>query len=938
MLSNNAPNPPEGGAVSYTPSPVPLTSTEESQRAEAQCAPRNKRAEDVVVEAASNDNNDTHHHNNGDGASHAEMDTIVTVSPDTADPFDVRNRSRQRRRTMGEVYPIMKNTIYSDDECEEEIALTAWDCGALFIRYINGIFQYFVRNPKVMGLLFTTAIILLFFKYSQQQVVKVVNAAVKAHPGLEPTDTLRSAVVSFTEELRALERVAQTVGWSYNRDGVLGYDIHTAVNTTFFALVNSFQSTFTSNTRTYVVYALPSATSSPLTAHWGQIGCATESKRNPMCYYVTAGSVASEWVVSSGDSGTTPDDGGNETAAGVYVEQRMPELLNVVSTAKKGSALAATGVWTRPSMTQRIFSDVRVRTISYLLPIAFSTAGYPTALAGVDVSVEQLMDTVNGAATPNMELVVVDNRYNTSEGGQFVYDSFNETLFWATPYGVRNTPVPRVNALAEPVFRNNGITLATNASFYQNGLIYQSLTMMDHWTLIASSPLALSVAEVVASLGSIVKESQSVAKTAASLYRNCEAAANTKSDSMSVEAFAQIEHAFGTQLHSLYMSYALNGASPQGSSSSSSTRNSSSSRSRSSSSASTKESSSLGSTTSSSTSSTTAEPTTTTTTTPTPADSSGIVQSDSVLVKQVISSHARRASTLAASAADSNTTSSSSSSSAAAAVRKWGVCGCTFSSSSSSDTTCFYTDSNQLETIFNGPVLSESPANETKTQDFTTSRRSSFTKHNIDGTNVTAGFWTVPYVSNDTVTGEVFLAVSYVYPSTHNSRGLVSRAVILDTTATWMMQSLKVNQHAGTAALYLIDRRNAGIFLASSTHSSAVREVYPALSTPYSDFNKISAAVYTMAGNSWERSLSFHMDGTLVNYQVVLGQWGVIEVMPGETALQRYLPTPVVEGATDAIRLLPLSQTVELFLYVSGILLLYFLNLLILGCSKLGKK
>lgn len=949
MLSNNATPPREGAAPSHELDPVPLTSTEMRNFTDAPRAPRNARAADVVVEGGGN-NDDA----SVNAPTHPDGDATVNVSSANADdPFDVRTRP-QRRRTMGEVYPIMKNTIYSDDECEEEVALTAWDCGAHFIRYVNGLFQYLVRNPKVMGLIFTTLILLLFFKYSQQQVVKVVNAAVKAHPGLEPTDTLRSAVVTFTDELRALERVAQTLGWAYQRDSVVGYDINTAISTTFFALVNSFQTTFSSNIKTYVVYALPNAASTTVTdvlsAHWGQIGCATESSKNPMCYYITSGSVAREWVVSSGDSDMPADDEGNETAEGVYVEERMPELLSVVATATKGSTLASTGVWTRPSLTQRIFSDASVRTISYLIPITFNAEGQATALAGVDVSVQVLMDIVNVSSTPNIEMVVVDNRYNADQGGQFVYDTFNDSLFWPTPYGVLNTPVSRVNALAEPIYRNNGNTLAANASFFQNGLIYQSLTMMDHWTLIASSPLALSVAEVVASLGSIVKETQSISETASSLYQNCEVAANTQADSMPVAAFAQIEHAFGTQLHSLYVSYTLSGIAQQSSSSSSS---SSSSTSSSSSSEATGQSSSnttsagdpATSTTSSTSSSTTTSTTSSSTTTATEASASTATNPEAPSEDAATSAAspgetgddlaALRA--LAASANEAVNTALASSSTSAAASRKWGVCGCTFSSSSS-ETTCFYTDSHQQETIFQGSVLSESPANATRTQDYALSRRYNFTEEYIDNSNVTEGFWTVPYASHDTVTGETFVAVSYVHPSTHDSTGIVSRASVVDTTAHWIMQSLKANQHNGTTGLYLIDRRDAGIFIASSTQAAAVTGVYPALSTPYPEFNKIAEAVYTMSGNSWGTSLSFHQDGMLVNYQVVLGQWGVIEVMPGETALQRYLPTPAVDGATDAIRLLPLGQTVELFLYVSGILLLYFLNLLILGCSKLGEK
>ncbi|CAG9583862.1 hypothetical_protein_-_conserved [Leishmania major strain Friedlin] len=87
-----------------------------------------------------------------------------------------------------------------------------------------------------------------------------------------------------------------------------------------------------------------------------------------------------------------------------------------------------------------------------------------------------------------------------------------------------------------------------------------------------------------------------------------------------------------------------------------------------------------------------------------------------------------------------------------------------------------------------------------------------------------------------------------------------------------MAYTLRANQHNGTTALYLIDRRGAGTFLASSTAVQATDAVYTALKMPDPEFNQIGSAVHSTAGNTWVRSLSLHMGTTLVNDQVVEGQ------------------------------------------------------------------
>ncbi|CBZ26177.1 hypothetical protein, unknown function [Leishmania mexicana MHOM/GT/2001/U1103] len=830
------------------------------------------------------------------------------------------NSTAVRRRRMGEVYPIMKNTIYSDEECEEVVVLTSWDCGMRFIRYISGLFQYFVRNPKAMGFFITTAIILLFFKYAQQVVVKAVNAAVRAHPGLEPTDTIRSAVTSFTEELRALERAAQTIGWAYMRDSVKGYDIGTAAGTTFSSLVRNFQLSFIANMKTYVVYTFPAAASTALTSRrWGQIGCASNETNSSICFYVSNDSTVRQW-----DTVSNTGDGG-PLVSRAYIEQCMPDLLSVATAATKGSALATSGVWTRPYMACNIFPQKTVRTISYLLPIAFNAEGYATVMAGIDVSLELLMEIVNAMATPNIELVVVDNRHNASRGGQFVYDSFDKSIFWTTPYGVLDAPVGRIRDLAESVWSEHGGTLAVNGSFYQNGLIYQSLTMMSHWTLIASSPLVLSVAEVAATLGVIVKESKGIATVASGLYQDCESAANMQQNSVTVEALGEMEQAFGTHLHSLYTSYTLAGTTKQRSSSASAV--SESSKNSNADSESVTHVLPYSSTWArSSAVSSAAKATLATPAASTRRGGSGM----EMLVLQAATGRLP-VDSLGISAAWRT----SSGGSAAKDERVWGVCGCTFTSVTNK--TCFFTDSSQTEILFEGSVFNASAKDKIEMSPSSASFYGLFTSQHIDSTTTTTGFWTKPYLRSS-ASGNASVAVSYVHPSEHDRNGYVMRATIIEINAAWMAYTLKANQHNGTTALYLIDRRGAGTFLASSTAVQVTDAVYTALKTPHQEFNRIASAVYSTAGNTWERSLSFHMETTLVNYQVVEGQWGIVEVIPGDVALQRYLPTPAVTSATDALRLLPPGETVQLFLYLGSILFFFFLNLLILGCSHLGRQ
>ncbi|GET93407.1 hypothetical protein, unknown function [Leishmania tarentolae] len=784
------------------------------------------------------------------------------------------NSSGVRRRRMGDVYPIMKNTIYSDEECEEVVELTSWNCGIRFIRYISGLFQYLVRNPKVMGFIFTTAIILLFFRYSQQVVIKAVNAAVRAHPGLEPTDTIRSAVTTFTEELRALEQATQVIGLAYMRNSVEGYGINISIDTTFSSLVRAFQSSFTANTKTYVVYVLPTETSTAFTSrHWGQIGCASNETRSPICFYTTNDGTVWQWDTAS----STGD--GSPLASSVHIEQCIPDLVSVATTATKESSLGASGVWTRAYMACNIFPQRSMRTISYLLPIAFNAEGYATAMAGIDVSLELLMGIVNVTATPNLELVVVDNRYNASKGGQFLYDSFNESVFWSTPYGVLDAPVGRIRDLAESIWSEHDGALAVNGSFYRNGLIYHSLTMMSHWTLMASSPLTLSLAEVAAKLSLIVKESKGIAVVASGLYHDCEAAANKQQNSVTVEAFGEIEQAFGTQLQSLYISYTLAG------------------------------------------------------TTNSRGRSHSTNRSGSAMEMPMVQATAGH---LPVDFFDADAPwGTSNSVSAAEDAHVWGVCGCTYTSVT--NRTCFFTDSNQVETLFEGSVFNASAKDKLETGQLGVSAQGLFTIKHIVGTTANTGYWTKPYLRSS-ASGNVSIIMSYVHPSEHDSSGYVTRASVIDISASWMVCTLKTNQHNGTRALYLIDVRDTGTYLGSSTATEATDSVYAALSTPDPEFNRIASAIYSTAGSTWERSLSFHMESNLVNYQVVEGQWGIVEVIPGEVALERYLPTPAVTSATDALRLLPPVETVWLFLYIGSIFFIFFLNLLVLGCSHLGQQ
>ncbi|KAH9598152.1 hypothetical protein LSM04_005003 [Trypanosoma melophagium] len=114
--------------------------------------------------------------------------------------------------------------------------------------------------------------------------------------------------------------------------------------------------------------------------------------------------------------------------------------------------------------------------------------------------------------------------------------------------------------MAAMILRQHDNKLLQNGSFFQNGLVYQSLRVMDTWMLFARSPLVLSAAEVHASLRSLLREHERLASAAMFDYGisvGCELAANERHNSRFLEALGVMQTTFGSRIHSIYVVYQL---------------------------------------------------------------------------------------------------------------------------------------------------------------------------------------------------------------------------------------------------------------------------------------------------------------------------------------------------------------------------------------------
>lgn len=870
--------------------------------------------------------------------------------------------ARQRRR-MGDVYPIMKGTIYSDEECDEEVRLTACDCGALFVRYVIGLFQYFTRHPKVMGFVLTTLVLLLSMKYAQLAVLETSQAAVGTFPGLEPSSELKGIVTAFAEELHTLEGLGQALGQIYKRANITSYSSSSTVASelsTFLLLSSTTTTTSPAVRKAYVLYEIVGVAGA---GHWGQVGCGADVGNSPLCFFVNSTNYLSQLTGTS-----VSDEVGS--GAKVYMEEVMPEV-EALRNATAGDAVSLFGMWSRPVQRTSLFVNETSRTISFLQPIIFdSEDGHCVAVVGIDIAVESFMTSIVDANAPSsqMELIVVDGDYNATDGGQFVYDSFDAALFWSTPYGVLRSPSRRVNELAHSILSRDGQTLLQNSSRWRDGLLYTSVEVLHRWTFITSTPLVDMTSEASAALLALWGRLERTAATIGGAYVSCEEAATAATDSRTVEMIGQMAAAFEGDIYSLYVSYPLSPSSSSGDgNSNSSSADSMKDVSRRGSDEAL--SSSYGSDGSdslqsraSSTSSSTVEALASGTAGPSSAGHDDSSSSDTsstamslptaatlfearscggcmlskrteikLLRRDLLTRPDGSTPLTAAESADQNVDGGSSSS---PSDQLWGACGCANTSHSTAQ--CFYTNSNQIETTFDAIVRSS--AVEVSHLPFDTTGYHRFIQQYIEGRiQDSSDFWTRPYASAATYTGTILGMMSYIYPFQFDEGGAATAAVVVELTTDRVAQVLKSMESALSTAFYLIDSRDGGLFVASSAGESD-STIYSATSTNNNTVNSITSAVYDMTNGSWATPLSFRLNGSLVNYRLVGQNWGIIEIIPGDAALNYYLPAPEISNIADALRLLSASQRVVLCICMSTVLLAYVLNLVILCCSRLGNQ
>lgn len=272
----------------------------------------------------------------------------------------------------------------------------------------------------------------------------------------------------------------------------------------------------------------------------------------------------------------------------------------------------------------------------------------------------------------------------------------------------------------------------------------------------------------------------------------------------------------------------------------------------------------------------------------------------------------------------------------------WGACGCSFQATATTTATtaaatCFYTGTDGVQTSFGGPVRSAAPSGSVTDAPFAGTRRGRFVQEEILAAGASAtslGFWTRPYNIADVPEATV-MVISYVLPFAFDASGNVTAAAVFDLRMDWLAGFLTEHTRAGTTGVILLDHRDNGTFMASRSANAA--SVRPAMDSGNSTVDGLVTSVYSRAGSTLTKGLSFSTGPQLINYRLVAPYWGVVEQIPAATALRRYLPVPSVTSAADALALIPTPERVSLFMYVAGILAAYVLNLIIISCSRLGE-
>jgi hypothetical protein len=360
---------------------------------------------------------------------------------------------------------------------------------------------------------------------------------------------------------------------------VVGGSLESIVSSEFLNVPYALQTSFGGNALyfVYVSYRMNVSSTNAVTnqttyaSHWGDMGCQYDTKRSVDDY--TTSTVIDNEESPGAYCSYTDTTGTMYAFIGTNLSARLmtplPDMYDddeeynqVISSLTLADQVSG-GVWHIPTT---YFDPLLNRTISimtYSYPLAFDASGKCTAAVSVDVDRDWFSTHLRSKTFANRDLVMIGVGRSPSGGGRsglrFVLENLHGSLMANT--AADETPLPRVNSLVKTMVANavGGGSVMQNNSFVLNGLMYQSLTLMDNWVILGVGPTADSTAQVgdaVMSLITSFERSASALKASESLaVETCVQSIGNNRSSRFLRELANLLKSFGPQVHGAYLVY-----------------------------------------------------------------------------------------------------------------------------------------------------------------------------------------------------------------------------------------------------------------------------------------------------------------------------------------------------------------------------------------------
>lgn len=430
-----------------------------------------------------------------------------------------------------------------------------WFLGDVALSFAVSFLRWVLRNPKTFSSMLVTLMLILFGNYAQNIVVEVVEFVVKAHPDLYPSGELRSKALVLGNELRSYVNVAQTTGAAYVGRKVSCSNLSSIMTTEFLNVPFALQTSFgVALYFVYVSYQIPG------TSHWGDCGCqgwSYTSSDPAICGYIDASGTQYAF------NGTNPAKMFAPPLSNAFVDG-YDYIANIKS--MTAADQAAGGIWHAPTTYDDPFLRITLTTLTYSFPLAFDpVTGACTLAVSVDIATNYLVDTLQ-LRSSNTEVVFAG--YGRGQPDlRFVSDSLQGSL-GSRAWSATSVPIPRIQSILSAVVNyadqfGNVLGPLQNVSFVQGGLLYQSLTVLNQFVVIAQGPTALATPQIGDALLSLLQEFSRSAQALRASYtvsaQRCQTSADSMQSNLFVRELSQLMTSFGVQVFASYLAYALRG-------------------------------------------------------------------------------------------------------------------------------------------------------------------------------------------------------------------------------------------------------------------------------------------------------------------------------------------------------------------------------------------